>query len=100
MLLADFTTFGFLSSLGENSLIWMSTKQMRERYASFLSVWLLRPFALTRSVHIVLCCVHQSRDEKRYMDQKNKKARDQHRKEEVARIRQLVESAFERDPRV
>ena len=42
----------------------------------------------------------ESREHKRWMERQNMKLRERARKEEAGRIRQLVENAYKRDPRV
>lgn len=42
----------------------------------------------------------ENREERRYLDKQNKAARQQRKKEEMARIRQLVDNAYQCDPRV
>lgn len=42
----------------------------------------------------------ESRDHKRWMERQNTKLREKARKEEYARVRSLVDSAYKRDPRI
>lgn len=42
----------------------------------------------------------ENREERRYLDKQNKVARQQRKKEEMSRIRQLVDNAYQCDPRV
>lgn len=42
----------------------------------------------------------ENREERRYLDKQNKVARNQRKKEEMQRIRQLVDNAYQCDPRV
>lgn len=42
----------------------------------------------------------ENREERRYLDKQNKAARLQRKKEEMARVRQLVDNAYQCDPRV
>jgi hypothetical protein len=74
---------------GANILIRMKMRQRRVKSVFHL-------FVLFHSTLLK----HYSRAERRWMDRDNKAARTEKRKDEIKRIRTLVELAYANDPRV